>query len=122
VLENGSGLSRVEKIRPSQLADIVARAQSSPWGPEFTAALPIAGIDAMTRLKKSPVAGRARLKTGTLRNASAIAGYLRDDADETWIVVAILNHARAQPEVARPILDAVIEWMYASRERGGIPP
>jgi D-alanyl-D-alanine carboxypeptidase/D-alanyl-D-alanine-endopeptidase (penicillin-binding protein 4) len=122
VLENGSGLSRVEKIRPSQLADVVARAQSSPWGPEFTAALPIAGVDAMTRLKKSAVAGRARLKTGTLRNASAIAGYLRDDADETWIVVAIVNHPRATPEVARPILDAVIEWMYASRERGGIPP
>jgi D-alanyl-D-alanine carboxypeptidase/D-alanyl-D-alanine-endopeptidase (penicillin-binding protein 4) len=122
VLENGSGLSRIEKVRPSQLADVVARAQTSPWGPEFTAALPLVGIDVMTRLSKSPVAGRARLKTGTLRDASAIAGYLKDDADETWILVAIVNHPRANPEVARPILDSVIEWLYTSRERGSSRP
>jgi D-alanyl-D-alanine carboxypeptidase/D-alanyl-D-alanine-endopeptidase (penicillin-binding protein 4) len=123
VLENGSGLSRKERIRPAQLAAVLRAAASSPWSAEFTASLPIVAVDGgmRTRLRSSPAAERARLKTGTLRDSSAVAGYVKDEAGETYVVVAILNHESANKRVARPILDALVDWV-ASRGRAGTPP
>jgi len=117
VLENGSGLSRLERIRPSQLAAVLEAASASPWAPEFLASLPIAGVDgAMTqRLRESPAAGRARIKTGTLRDVSAIAGYVDDAQGRTHVVVAMINHDLATRKVARPVLDALVDWVARSR-------
>jgi serine-type D-Ala-D-Ala carboxypeptidase/endopeptidase (penicillin-binding protein 4) len=120
VLDNGSGLSRVERIRPTQLAAVLKAASLSPWAPEFFASLPIVAVDGgMTRrLRESPAAGRARLKTGTLRNVSAVAGYVEDAAGESHIVVAMINHELATRQVARPILDALVDWVARSRTAG----
>ena len=74
------------------------------------------------RLKDSAAATRARIKTGTLRDVSAVAGYVKDDADETWIVVGIVNHPATRRQIARPVLDALIEWVALSRERAGSRP
>ena len=119
VLENGSGLSRIERIRPAQLAAVLEAALASPWAPEFLASLPIAALDGgmRRRLLQSPAAQRARLKTGTLRDASAVAGFVNDEAGEAYTVVAIINHPAANRHVARPILDALIDWLAASRAR-----
>ncbi len=124
VLENGSGLSRSERIRPAQLAAILEAALASPWAPEFVASLPIVAVDGgmRGRLQGTPAAERGRIKTGTLRDVSAVAGYLKDDEGESYIVVAMVNHERAVKEVARPILDALLQWLVAARERAGSPP
>jgi D-alanyl-D-alanine carboxypeptidase/D-alanyl-D-alanine-endopeptidase (penicillin-binding protein 4) len=124
VLENGSGLSRKERIRPAQLAAVLKAAAASEWAPEFLASLPIVAVDGgmRKRLRDSSAAERSRVKTGTLRDASAIAGYVKDNANETYIVVAILNHALAKKQVARPILDALVEWVAASKALAGTPP
>ncbi len=113
ILDNGSGLSRVERIRPVQLAAVLRAASVSAWAPEFLASLPIVGVDgAMAkRLDASPAAGHARIKTGTLRDVSAIAGYVSDRRGESYVVVAIVNHERATGQAARPILDALIDWV-----------
>jgi D-alanyl-D-alanine carboxypeptidase/D-alanyl-D-alanine-endopeptidase (penicillin-binding protein 4) len=124
VLENGSGLSRTERIRPAQLAAVLRAGAASPWAPEFLASLPIVSVDGgmRTRLRDSPAAERGRIKTGTLRDVSAIAGYVKNEADETYIVVAMINDEKAKKQVARPILDALVEWVAASRERAGTRP
>ncbi|WP_371876368.1 D-alanyl-D-alanine carboxypeptidase/D-alanyl-D-alanine-endopeptidase [Pseudoduganella chitinolytica] len=112
VFENGSGLSRTERIRPVQLAAVLRAGQSSPWLPEFQASLPIAAIDGTMRkrLKDSPAAARARIKTGTLKGVVAVAGYVPDANGEECIVVAIVNHERAGNGVGRGIVDALIDW------------
>ncbi|AVR94464.1 D-alanyl-D-alanine carboxypeptidase/D-alanyl-D-alanine-endopeptidase [Pseudoduganella armeniaca] len=112
VFENGSGLSRTERIRPVQLAAVLRAGQTSPWLPEFQASLPIAAIDGTMRkrLKDSPAAGRARIKTGTLSGVVAVAGYVPDANGEECIVVAIVNHERAGNGVGRGIVDALIDW------------
>ena len=117
VLENGSGLSRAERIRPSQLAAVLEAALASPWSPEFLASLPIVAVDGgmRRRLRGTPAAERSRIKTGTLRDVSAVAGYVKDDDGETYIVAAMLNHERAVKQVARPILDTLLEWVAAPR-------
>ncbi len=129
VLENGSGLSRVERIRPAQLAAVLRAASASEWAPEFLAGLPIASIDGgmRRRLNGSTTAGRARLKTGTLRDVSAVAGYVRDAAQVSHVVVAIVNHENAKARMAQPILDSIVEWVAAcsfnaARECAGNSP
>jgi D-alanyl-D-alanine carboxypeptidase/D-alanyl-D-alanine-endopeptidase (penicillin-binding protein 4) len=115
VLENGSGLSRRERIAPATLAAVVRAALKSDWAPEFTASLPIAAVDGglRTRLRDGAVAGRARLKTGTLRDASALAGVVKDSRGESYVLVAMINGDVATKNVARPILDDLVEWVAA---------
>lgn len=112
VLENGSGLSRIERIRPIQMAGLLRAAQKSLWAPEFAASLPIAAVDGTMkrRLKESSAAQRARVKTGTLRDAVAIAGYVPDADGQPCIVVAMVNHERAGNGIGRSIVDALIDW------------
>ncbi len=113
VLENGSGLSRHERITPAQLAAVLKAGASSAWAPEFLASMPVVAVDGSMRkrLKDSPAAAQSRIKTGTLRDVTAVAGYVKDDAGETHIVVAMVNHPLARRQVARPVVDSLIDWV-----------
>jgi serine-type D-Ala-D-Ala carboxypeptidase/endopeptidase (penicillin-binding protein 4) len=116
VLENGSGLSRAERITPLQLANVLQAGAASQWAPEFLANLPIAAVDGgmRRRLHESPAAGWARVKTGTLRDVTAVAGYVKDGTGAMHVVVAMINHPLAERRVARPILDSLIDWVARS--------
>jgi len=98
------------------LAGVLHAAVKSRWAPEFLASLPIVAVDGgmRNRLKKSPAAQQARIKTGTLRDVSAVAGYVEDARGIPHIVVAMINHDRATKKVARPILDALLDWVARS--------
>ena len=111
VMENGSGLSRLERISARQLASLLQIGARSNWFAEFTSSLPIVAIDGAMRrrLRESPAAGRARIKTGTLRDAVAVAGYVRDVRNQDWVVVAFINDPEARK--GRPALDALIDWV-----------
>ncbi|MEO8132902.1 MAG: D-alanyl-D-alanine carboxypeptidase/D-alanyl-D-alanine-endopeptidase [Betaproteobacteria bacterium] len=119
VLENGSGLSRRERITPALLAGVIAAAARSDWAPEFLATLPIVGVDGAMerRLAGSPAAVRSRFKTGTLRNAVSIAGFVADATGHLCILVAIVNQEPTGPDwakAARPVLDSLIDWVARS--------
>ncbi|GAB3247217.1 D-alanyl-D-alanine carboxypeptidase/D-alanyl-D-alanine-endopeptidase [Chitinimonas naiadis] len=111
VLENGAGLSRRERITPAQLAAVLKAGALSDWSPEYAASLPIAALDGTMRkrLHGSAAAGRARIKTGTLNDTAAIAGYVRDADDKPWILVGIINQPDAKR--GREVLDALIDWV-----------
>ena len=119
VIENGSGLSRAERIRPSQLAGLLVAASHSNWAPEFMASLPIVGVDGTmrNRLRDTPAAAPARIKTGTLKDVVAIAGYVPDAMGKMCVVVGIVNHPRASGAVGRPIVDALINWVVQTDTR-----
>lgn len=116
VLENGSGLSRREALRPALLAALLARSGRGPHAPELLASLPVAGVDGTLarRFKGSPVQGRARLKTGTLRDVVGLAGYVPDADGRTWVLVALINDPQAAAR-GRPVLDAAVEWVAQQR-------
>ena len=111
VLENGSGLSRLERISARQLASLLQQGARSNWFAEFASSLPIVAIDGAMRkrLRESPAAGRARIKTGTLRDSVAVAGYVRDVRHQDWVVVAFINDKDAGK--GRPALEALIDWV-----------
>lgn len=114
VLENGSGLSRNERISALQMGRLLQAGLRSKWAPEFQASLPIAGVDGTMRrrLKDSPAFERARIKTGTLKNAFAIAGYVPDAKGQPCVVVAIINADGAG--AGRAAFDALIDWVARS--------
>ena len=70
--------------------------------------MPLVGIDGTMRrrLTAQPMRGQAHIKTGTLNNVRAIAGYSRDRNGHSWAVVAIINHPR--PWGASSILDQLL--------------
>jgi D-alanyl-D-alanine carboxypeptidase/D-alanyl-D-alanine-endopeptidase (penicillin-binding protein 4) len=114
VLDNGSGLSRIEKISALQMAGVLQAGLRSKWAPEYQASLPIAGVDGTMRrrLKDTPAYERARIKTGGLSNVMAIAGYVPDASGQPCVVVAMINSDKAG--AGRAALDALIEWVARS--------
>jgi serine-type D-Ala-D-Ala carboxypeptidase/endopeptidase (penicillin-binding protein 4) len=109
VMDNGSGLSRSERISAWQMARLLQVAWSGKHASELVMSLPTAGVDGTmrSRLKDSPAAGWARLKTGTLRNAVGLAGYVQDPQGRPWAVALMVNHEQAGK--ARPVLDAFVD-------------
>jgi D-alanyl-D-alanine carboxypeptidase/D-alanyl-D-alanine-endopeptidase (penicillin-binding protein 4) len=112
VLENGSGLSRVERISPAQLGGLLRAGLRSDWSPEFLASLPIVAVDGTMRrrLTDSPAAGHARMKTGTLTGVVAVAGYVRDATGQQCVVVAMINDEHVADGKGRGVLDALVDW------------
>lgn len=119
VMDNGSGLSRSERISARQMAAVLRVALNGPLAPELMMSLPIAGVDGTmrNRLKSSPAAGRARLKTGYLRNVNSVAGVVPDRDGRPWVVVAMLNDEGAAR--GRPVLDALVDWVAEGSSGGG---
>ncbi len=116
VIENGSGLSRTERISPQQMAYLLQAGLRSSWAPEFQASMPIAAIDGTLRrrLHGTAAAGRARLKTGTLRNVVALAGYVPDANGVQNVFVAMVNSEQAGNGRGRAVLEALVEWVARS--------
>lgn len=112
VLVNGSGLSRRERVAPLTLAQLLMHAYRSPVYGELESALPILGMDGTLRhrLRDTPLAGRAHLKTGTLKNAKAIAGYVLDKNSRRVVVVFLVNADDAAD--ATGAQDALLRWVY----------
>ena len=116
VLENGSGLSRRERITAEGLGRLLQAAWRSSVMPELMASLPVTATDGTMkkRLKQNGVAGQAHIKTGSLEGVRSLAGYVLDKGGRRWIVVFFVNHPNAG--AAQPAQDALLDWVY---ERGG---
>ncbi|MCX7896409.1 MAG: D-alanyl-D-alanine carboxypeptidase/D-alanyl-D-alanine-endopeptidase [Rhodocyclaceae bacterium] len=113
VLENGSGLSRRQRISAQSLARLLQYGWQSPLMPEFLASLPLLGLDGTVRNRFANhlARGYARLKTGSLDGVRAIAGYVQDRRGQRWIVVFLVNHEKAA--ASQPALDRLLEWVWS---------
>ena len=120
-IENGSGLSRLERARATTLMALLQAASKSPVMPEFMASLPVAAADGTMRkrLHGEGISGNAHIKTGLLSDTRAIAGYVLDRSGRRHAVVMIANHPNApQAEAA---FDALLQWIRARGPAKGGP-
>jgi D-alanyl-D-alanine carboxypeptidase/D-alanyl-D-alanine-endopeptidase (penicillin-binding protein 4) len=94
------------------LAAVLGAAWRSPFQPEFLTSLPIAGLDGTlrSRLRDTPP-GSVRLKTGHLAGVNAIAGYVTAADGRAYVVVSIVNDARADYGAADPVHAALVRWV-----------
>jgi len=112
VMENGSGLSRIERISAEGLGRMLVAAYRSAIMPEFMATLPLVGIDGTMRkrLRADGVAGQAHIKGGSLVDVRSLAGYVLDRNSRRLAVVLIVNHPNAA--ASQSAQDALLRWAY----------
>ena len=118
VVENGAGLSRDERISAESMGRLLLAAYRSPHFSELESALPIAATDGTLkkRFEDSAFTGRAHLKTGSLRDVRALAGYLVDRNGRRLALAMFVNHANAaQSEAAQA---ALLNWVYEGEAVG----
>lgn len=110
-IENGSGLSRSDRITAATLAALLRSAWSSALMPELVSSLPMLAVDGTLKSRRVGAAsGQAHLKGGTLTGVQSVAGYVLDAQGRRWIVVMIVNHANAG--ATQPAMDALVDWVY----------
>ncbi len=112
VLDNGAGLSRSERITAAGLARLLQLAYGAPYMPELLASLPQVGVDGTLKRSKAQL-GSAHLKTGSLNNVAARAGYVDSQSADgkRYVLVAMINSDH--PAVianAREFFDSLIDW------------
>jgi D-alanyl-D-alanine carboxypeptidase/D-alanyl-D-alanine-endopeptidase (penicillin-binding protein 4) len=110
-VENGSGLSHTERAKPRALVQLLRKAWHTEQALAFFESLPIAGVDGTLkhRMLSGRATGQAYLKTGSLNDTRALAGYVHG-ASGTMYAVALMVNA-ADPALGRPAMDAMIEWL-----------
>jgi len=111
VLENGAGLSRIERLTASGLARLLVGAFASPLMPEFVSSMPLVGVDGTMR-KRVGAAGSAHIKTGLLSDTRAVAGYVLAASGRRYAVVAFVNHPNAG--ATQGALDDLLNWVYVN--------
>ena len=115
IVENGSGLSRVERISADSLATLlISAAADASLSSIFIDSLPKAGIDGTMkrRLLNEPVTGQASIKTGSANEVRSMAGYVNAASGRRWAVVMIVNGPGAHASTAAQ--DRLLRWMHAT--------
>jgi serine-type D-Ala-D-Ala carboxypeptidase/endopeptidase (penicillin-binding protein 4) len=115
VFDNAAGLSRTQRITVRQLAAVLEAGRRHVHAPEFLASLSLLGVDGTLRERRidHPLAGRGRLKTGSLSDVSALAGYVRARSGEDYLLVLIVNAEAAHRGPGEVLQNAVLDWIDA---------
>jgi len=114
LIENGSGLSRHERISPRDLNQILQLVQRLPIASMYQDSLPLAGIDGTmkARLNEPGLRGQLWLKTGTLNQVRALAGYIEARSGQRYSFTLMINHPKAG--AARPAVDNLLRVIVAT--------
>ena len=114
VVDDGSGLSRENRVAASTLAGAIglASAEEEPDLRAVLTGLPVAGaegtlLDRYVEDGTAPGRGVVRGKTGTLTGVSSLAGYMRDKDGAILVFAFIVNGAPEADYGARVYLDRV---------------
>ena len=101
---DGSGLSRANRATPRQVVRLLERMQAQEIAPTWTASLAVTGRTGTVRrrMRGTPAAGRCRVKTGTIRSVSNLAGVCDTPAGPVafaWLMNGV------NPSSARAVQD-----------------
>jgi len=118
--EEGSGLSRNNLTTANATVALLKFMTTHRAAADFIASLPIAGVDGTLRkhMKGTPAEGNVQAKTGGLRYANSLSGYVTSAAGEKLVFSLMLNRNVAPPDhTTREELDdiAVMLARFAGR-------
>jgi len=120
VLTDGSGLSTNNLVTPRTVVTLLQYAIHQPWGPDFMATLPIAGVDGTLedRMKGTPASGLIQAKTGGLEHVHALSGYATTLGGEYLVFSIFVNN---DPQKGRDAIAAIDAIAQAMVETVGFP-
>lgn len=119
IINDGSGLSRRNKITTETLIDILNFSAKMKFGSYFDSTLAIAGVDGT--LKKRMIGTNAqnnvKAKTGTHRNVSALAGYVltRDSEKLCFSIISNGNYVYAYKQIEDQIATLLADFKYVQK-------
>lgn len=116
-IENGSGLSRVERISSREMGEMLVDAYNSPYRDDLMRSMAVLGVDGTVKGRLKNLAGRGKFKTGTLRDVRALAGYLTAANGQTYVVSLLHNDASIRA-TAKEAHDDLVEWVYYGGQSG----
>lgn len=105
VLNDGSGLSRTDRITAGGMIDLLTKVQDAPWYEAWHDSLPVAGDSdpfvggtLASRMDGTAADGVVQGKTGTMSGVSALSGYVQGpDGSELFFSVVNNDHAGSAP-------------------------
>lgn len=115
IFEEGSGLSRNNLVSADATVRLLEFMDRHRWATDWRECLPVAGVDGTVRrrMTDTPAQGNVRAKTGTLRWANSLSGYVTTLSGERLAFSLMLN--RYQPagttRTARDELDTLAVWL-----------
>jgi len=121
LFEEGSGLSRNNLTTPAATVALLQYMSRHPCAAAYAEALPIAGVDGTlrNRMKGTVAANNLRGKTGTLRWANSLSGYVTTAAGERLAFSFMLNRYHNPGSSARADLDALAVMLAGFTGRSG---
>jgi D-alanyl-D-alanine carboxypeptidase/D-alanyl-D-alanine-endopeptidase (penicillin-binding protein 4) len=109
-LQDGSGMSTYNRLSPRGVVTFLRWVGQQPWGAEWRASLPVAGVDGTLarRFSGTPLQGKLFAKTGSLHATTALSGFLIAKSGRTLTFSAFAND---MPEgvAGSKAIDAVLE-------------
>jgi len=107
---DGSGLSRQNTATPRTLTTLLRGMYGSNNWDAFYSSLPVAGESGTlrNRFRASPVQGKVRAKTGTLRGVRALSGYLDHPEYGTLIFSILANSPQHSGQVLVSTIDEIV--------------
>lgn len=121
--EEGSGLSRNNLTTANATVALLQFMATHRDGAAFIDALPIAGVDGSLRrrMKGTPAENNVRAKTGTLRYANSLSGYVTSAAGERLAFSVMLNRAITPAgRNARDDVDAIAVMLASFAARSDV--
>lgn len=94
IINDGSGLTRANRLSPRFLGDVLEWMAASPMAADYVGFFPRAGKDGTLRgfLSKAPDAEAFVLKTGSVSSVQCYAGYhLDEEGAPTHVIVIMVN-------------------------------
>ena len=112
--ENGAGLSRQARMTADDLGKLLLFAWRQPYMPEYVSSLSLTGVDGTLRSRfEAPyLAGSAHMKTGSLDDVVALAGYLQSGSGRRYAVVTLHNHGQIHRGPGYEVQEALLRWLY----------
>jgi D-alanyl-D-alanine carboxypeptidase/D-alanyl-D-alanine-endopeptidase (penicillin-binding protein 4) len=116
-LDDGSGLARTDLLTPRGLVALLAAMDRHPQAAAFRDSLPIAGVDGTLekRMRGTSAERRVVAKTGTLRLANALAGYVRTERGERLAFAIVVNNHAGKGREAVAAIDAIASALASAR-------
>ncbi len=116
-LAEGSGLGRDNRISARVLVDILRYVAEQSYATVFRTSLPLSGIDgSLENRMRAVLRGKVRAKTGWIRGASSLAGYLTTRRGRNLAFALIMNYAPRRgglnTSLIKPAQEKLLKSLY----------